>query len=102
MCNAKEFWLKEGEKKGEKKGVKKGEKKGEKKGIKIGKEQGIKIGEERAQRKSLKQGIQLGITAMVTGLLKKDFSLEEVIELLQEQFQLSRREAMRQAKKAMA
>ena len=90
MCNAKEFWMKEGEKKGEKKG------------IKIGKEQGIKIGEERAQRKSLKQGIQLGITAMVTGLLKKDFSLEEVIELLQEQFQLSRREAMRQAKKAMA
>ena len=74
MCNAKEFWIKEGEKKGEKKG------------IKIGKE----------------EGIQLGITAMVTGLLKKDFSLEEVIELLQEQFQLSRREAMRQAKKAMA
>ena len=35
MVNAKEFWMKEGEKKGEKKWLKKGEKKG----IKIGKEQ---------------------------------------------------------------
>jgi hypothetical protein len=70
MVNAKEFWMKEGEKKG------------------------VKIGE--------KKGIQLGIDGMVMGLLKKNFSLEEVIELLQEQFKLSRREAMRQAKKAMA
>ena len=78
MCNAKEFWMKEGEKKSEKKWLKKGEKKGEKKGI------------------------QLGIDGMVMGLLKKNFSIEEVIELLQEQFKLSRREAMRQAKKVMA
>ena len=79
-----------------------GEKKGEKKGIRIGREQGIKIGEERTQKKMLKQGIQLGIEEVVMLMREMYSSLEEIIERLQKRFQLSRREAMRQAKKAMA
>jgi hypothetical protein len=102
MCNAKEFWMKEGEKIGEKKSEKKWLKKGEKKGIRIGKEQGIKIGEERAQKKMLKQRIQLGVDEVVMLMREMNSSLEEIIERLQKRFQLSRREAMKQAKKAMA
>ena len=74
MCNAKEFWMKEGVKKGEMKGEKKGEKK----------------------------GIQKGIDEMIVLMREMNSSLEEIIERLQKRFQLSRREAMRQAKKAMA
>ena len=58
MVNAKEFWMKEGEKK--------------------------------------------GIEEIVILMREMDRSLEEIIERLQKRFQLSRREAMRQAKKAMA
>ena len=58
MVNAKEFWMKEGEKK--------------------------------------------GIEEVVILMREMDRSLEEIIERLQKRFQLSRREAMRQAKKAMA
>ena len=73
MCNAKEFWTREGEKKGEKKGMKKG----------------------------IKQGIQKGIEALISSLRKMNISLEEIVVQLQEEFQLSHREAMRQVKKAM-
>ena len=73
MCNAKEFWMKEGEKKGVKKGIKKG----------------------------IKQGIQKGIDAMISSLRKMNLSLEEIVVQLQEEFQLSHREAMRQVRKAM-
>ncbi len=86
MCNAKEFWMKEGEKKGEKKGLKKGEKKGLKKGEKIGE----------------KIGIQKGIDEMIVLMREMNRSIEDIIDRLQKRFQLSRREAMRQAKKAMA
>ena len=58
MVNAKEFWMKEGEKK--------------------------------------------GIEEVVILMREMNSSLEEIIERLQKRFQLSRREAMRQAKKAMA
>ena len=98
MCNAKEFWMKEGEKKSEKKWLKKGEKKG----IRIGREQGIKIGEERTQKKMLKQGIQLEIEEVVMLMRELNSSFEEIIKRLQKRYQLSRHEAMRQAKKAMA
>ena len=70
--------------------------------IRIGKEQGIKIGEERAQKKMLKQRIQLGVDEVVMLMREMNSSLEEIIERLQKRFQLSRREAMKQAKKAMA
>ena len=70
MCNAKEFWLKEGEKKGEKRGEKRGEKK--------------------------------GIEEVVILMREMNRSLEDIIDRLQKRFHLSRREAMRQAKKAMA
>ena len=73
MCNAKEFWMIEGEKKGVKKGIKKG----------------------------IKQGIQKGIDAFISCLKKMNISLEEIIVQLQDEFQLSHREAMRQVKKAM-
>ena len=81
MCNAKEFWMKEGEKKGEKKGESKGEKKGMKKGI--------------------KQGIQKGIDAMIASLQEMNITFEEIVGQLQKRFQLSRREAMRQVQKTM-
>ncbi len=90
MCNAKEFWMREGEKKGEKIGEKKGLKKGEKKGLK----KGEKIGE--------KIGIQKGIDEMIVLMREMNRSIEDIIDRLQKRFQLSRREAMRQAKKAMA
>ena len=73
MCNAREFWMKEGEKKGEKKGMKRG----------------------------IKEGIQKGIDALISSLRKMNISLEEIVVQLQEEFQLSHREAMRQVKKAM-
>ncbi len=94
MCNAKEFWMKEGEKKGEKKGVK------------IGEKIGVKIGEMKNEKKWLKKvekmEFQKGIEAVITHLLRKNTQFEEMIVDLQEQFRLSRREAMRQVKKAMA
>jgi len=74
MCNAKEFWMKEGEKKGEKKGVKRG----------------------------IKQGTQKGIDAMIASLQEMNITFEEIVRQLQKQFQLSHREAMRQVRKAMA
>jgi division protein CdvB (Snf7/Vps24/ESCRT-III family) len=74
MVNAKEFWMKEGEKKGEKKWE--------------------KIGE--------KIGLQKGIDEMIVLMREMNFSLEDIIDRLQKRFQLSRREAMRQAKKAMS
>ena len=77
MCNAKDFWMKEGEKKGEKKAEKKWMKKGK------------------------KMGIQKGIDAFISCLKKMNISLEEIIVQLQDEFQLSHREAMRQVKKAM-
>jgi len=73
MCNAKEFWMKEGEKKGEKKWMKKG----------------------------IKQGIQKGIDALISCLRKMNISLEEIVVHLEEEFQLSHREAMRQVRKTM-
>ena len=73
--------MKEGEKKGEKKGESKGEKKGMKRGF--------------------KQGIQKGINALISILRRKNMPIEEIITELQEEFQLSHREAMRQVKKAM-
>ena len=78
MCNAKDFGMKEGEKKGEKKAEKKWMKKGK------------------------KMGIQEGIKAVISILLRKKTPLEEMITDLQDQFQLSRREALRQVRKAMA
>jgi hypothetical protein len=86
MCNAKEFWMTEGVKIGEKKGVKIGEMKNEKKWLK----------------KVEKIEFQKGIEAVITHLLRKNTPFEEMIADLQEQFRLSRREAMRQAKKVMA
>ena len=74
MCNAKEFWTREGEKKGERKGEKKGEKK----------------------------GIQKGIEAVISILQRKNTPIEEMIKDLQEHFQLSHREAIRQVRKALA
>ena len=106
MCNAKEFWMKEGEKKSEKKWVKKGEKIGVKagreigvkEGREIGKAEGIKIGE----KNGIRQGIQKGIDAMIASLREMNIAFEEIVGHLQKQFQLSRREAVRQVKKAMA
>ena len=66
MCNAKEFWKKEGKKEGE------------------------------------KIGLQKGIDEMIVLMREMNFSLENIIDRLQKRFQLSRREAIRQAKKAMA
>ena len=74
MYNAKDFWTREGEKKGEKKGVKKGE----------------------------KIGIQKVIEAVISILKRKNTPIEEMITDLQEQFQLSHREALRQVRKALA
>ena len=66
MVNAKEFWMKEGEKRGEK----------------------------RCEKR--------GIEEVVILMREMNRSLEDIIDRLQKRFQLSRREAMRQAKKAMA
>ena len=65
--------------------MKEGEKKGVKKGIK----------------KGIKQGIQKGIDAFISCLKKMNISLEEIIVQLQDEFQLSHREAMRQVRKTM-
>ena len=77
MVNAKEFWMKEGEKKG------------------------IKKAEKRAEKKYFKQGLQKVIDKMLVFMRERNCSQEEMVEILQEHFHLSRREAMRQAKKAM-
>ncbi len=77
MVNAKEFWMKEGMKEAEKEAKKKAE----------------KIGE--------KIGLQKGIDEMIVFMREMNFSLEDIIDRLQKRFHLSRREAIRQAKKAM-
>ena len=50
----------------------------------------------------MKEGEKKGIDAMIACLRELNHSIEEIIEQLQKHFQLSRREAMRQVKKAMA
>ncbi len=77
MVNAKEFWMKEGEKKG------------------------IKKAEKRAENKYIKQERQKVIDIVLEAMRERNCSQEEMIEKLQTHFKLSRREAMRQAKKAM-
>ena len=78
MVNAKEFWMKEGEKKW------------------------IKKAEKRAENKYIKQERQKVIDIVLEAMRERNCSQEEMIEKLQTHFKLSRREAIRQAKKAMA
>ena len=65
----------------------------------------MKEGEKKAEKKWMKKGkkmgIQKGIDAFISCLQKMNISLEEIIVQLQDEFQLSHREAMRQVKKAM-
>ena len=67
--------------------------KGIEQGIKKGMEQGVKKGMEQGVKKGMEQGVKKGIEAMVSAL--KDFSVNDadIIQTLQEKFELSREEA---------
>ena len=61
--------------------------------IEKGIEQGIKKGMEQGVKKGMEQGVKKGIEAMVSAL--KDFGVNDadIIQTLQEKFELSREEA---------
>ena len=76
-------------------------KKARKEGCEESWEEAWKRGFERGFERGFKQGIQKGIDALISSLRKMNISLEEIVVQLQEEFQLSHRDAMRQVKKAM-
>ena len=73
-----------------------------KKALKEGCEESWEEAWKRGFERGFKQGIQKGIDAFISCLQKMNISLEAIVVQLQEEFQLSHREAMRQVRKAMA
>ncbi len=85
MCRAIDLLIADGEKRGEQRGMERGYKRGEKHGLKRGYKHGEKHG--------LKQGTVHGIMAMVSVLRDYDVKDEDIIQKIQEKFEISPEEA---------
>ncbi len=97
MCRAIDLLIADGEKRGEKRGeqrgMERGFKRGEKHGLKCGIEQGMERGFKRGEKHGLKQGTVQGIMAMVSVLRDYDVEDAEIVQKIQEKFEISREEA---------
>ena len=93
MCRAIDLLIADGEKRGEKRGMERGFKRGEKHGLKCGIEQGMERGFKRGEKHGLKRGTVHGIEAMVSVLRDYDVKDAEIIQKIQEKFEISQKEA---------